>query len=84
MKKFEDRLSRLEELSEKLQDGEIPIEEATGYFEEGIKLARGLERDLSRIERKVEILVNEPETPKEEPSLELFPEIGGNETAESE
>lgn len=75
MKKFEDRLARLEELAEKLREGEIPIEEATAYFEEGIKLARGLEKDLSKIERKVEILVNEPQTPEEEPNLELFPEV---------
>lgn len=75
MRKFEERLSRLEELAEKLREGEIPIEEATAYFEEGIKLARGLEKDLSRIERKVEILVNEPATPEEEPNLELFPEV---------
>lgn len=74
MKKFEQRLARLEELSEKLREGAIPIEEATAYFEEGIKLARGLEKDLSRIERKVEILVNEPDAPEEEPTLELFPD----------
>jgi exodeoxyribonuclease VII small subunit len=75
MKKFEERLSRLEDLSEKLRDGDILIEEATAYFEEGIALAKGLEKDLSRIERKVEILVNEPEEPDEEPNLELFPEV---------
>lgn len=75
-KKFEERLARLEELADKLRAGEIPIEEATSYFEEGIKLARGLEKDLSRIERKVEILVNEPESPEEEPNLELFPDFG--------
>ena len=59
MKSFEERLNRLEELSEKLKTGNVPLEEAVSLFEEGIKLARGLEKELSKIERKVEILVNE-------------------------
>lgn len=44
-------------------------------FEEGMRLAKQLEKELSRVERKVEILVNEPEEPGEEPVLELFPEL---------
>lgn len=78
MKSFEERLARLEALSEKLKEGKIPLEEAVSVFEEGMKLARELERELSRIERKVEILVNEPEKKKsggEEPDLQLFPEL---------
>ena len=46
-------------------------------FEKGISLARGLETDLTKIEKKIEILVKEPETPDDEPSLELFPELSG-------
>jgi exodeoxyribonuclease VII small subunit len=78
MKSFEERLARLEALSEKLKEGKIPLEEAVSVFEEGMKLARELEKELSRIERKVEILVNEPEKKKsggEEPDLQLFPEL---------
>ena len=44
-------------------------------FEEGMRLAKQLEKDLSKVERKVEILVNEPDEPDEEPVLELFPEL---------
>jgi len=40
-----------------------------------MKLARQLEKELSRVERKVEVLVNEPDEPGEEPVLELFPEL---------
>ena len=79
MKSFEDRLNRLESLSEKLREGKIPLEEAVSIFEEGMKLARDLEKELAKIERKVEILVNEPEkkggaAQDSEPVLELFPE----------
>ena len=72
---FEERLRRLEELSSSMRDGELPLEEAVKTFEEGVKLARGLEKDLSRIERKIEILINNPEEEKSEPELELFPEL---------
>jgi exodeoxyribonuclease VII small subunit len=80
MKSFEDRLNRLESLSEKLREGKIPLEEAVSIFEEGMKLAKDLEKELAKIERKVEILVNEPEKKGEagsdtEPALELFPEL---------
>jgi len=72
MKTFEERLSRLEDLNDTMREGKIPLEEAVSLFEEGIKLAKGLEKDLNKIERKIEILVNKPEAPEEKPNLELF------------
>jgi exodeoxyribonuclease VII small subunit len=82
MAKFEERLSRLEELSEKIKDGNLGLEEAVSLFEEGIKLAKSLEKDLSKVERKIEILINQPEKDKEEPVLELFPDLDKEETEE--
>jgi len=76
MKSFEERLARLEDLNAKITEGNIPLEEAVTLFEEGIKLAKGLEKDLAKVERKIELLVNQPESPDEEPNLELFPELG--------
>ena len=75
MKSFEERLERLEDLNEKISEGNIPLEEAVGLFEEGMKLARTLEKDLGKVERKIEMLVNQPETEEEKPNLELFPEL---------
>ena len=75
MKSFEERLARLEEISQQIRDGEIPLEKAAGLFEEGVTLARGLEKELNRIERKVQQLINEPTEPGEKPVLELFPEL---------
>ena len=80
MKSFEERLSRLEELSERLRSGDLPLEEAVSLFEEGMRLARDLEKELAKIERKVEILINEPEKKgtgagASEPELKLFPEL---------
>ena len=77
MKSFEERMGRLEEINENLRRGNLPLDDAIGSFEEGMKLARSLEKELSRIERKIEILVNPVDGPAEkekeiEPHLELF------------
>lgn len=74
MKKFEERLERLEELAERIKDGELPLEEAVAVFEEGVKLAKGLERDLDRIQGKVEILLAEPASAEGKVELGLFDE----------
>ena len=79
MKAFEQRLARLEELSEMIKTGDLPLEEAVALFEEGMKLSKGLEKELAKIERKVEILVNNPEDQDEEPEMELFPELSEGE-----
>jgi exodeoxyribonuclease VII small subunit len=77
-KTFEERLHRLEEISTRMREGSCTLEEAAAFFEEGIRLAKSLEKDLSRIERKIEILVNTPNSPEESPELELFPDEEGN------
>ena len=60
MKKFEERLARLEELAEAIRKPDLALEEAVAVFEEGVKLSKGLEKDLQRIEGRVEILLNQP------------------------
>ena len=75
MKTFEERLNRLEEISNQIRDGEVPLDQAAELFEEGVTLARGLEKELDRIDRKVQKLINEPSAPGEKPVLELFPEL---------
>ena len=76
---FEQRLERLEKLADSLREGNIPLEDAVSLFEEGMKLSRSLEKDLSKVERRVEILTREPageqDDPGDEPGLELFPEL---------
>jgi len=83
VKSFEERLERLEELNEKIGSGELPLEEAVALFEEGIKLAKGLEKDLAKVERRIEILVNQPEQADDKPNLELFPDLAEEEGGES-
>jgi exodeoxyribonuclease VII small subunit len=80
MKSFEERLERLEEINETINASDLPLEEAVAQFEEGIRLARGLEKELGKIERKVEILLNQPESADDSPNLELFPELDSEST----
>ena len=73
VKNFEERLERLEMLGEQIRKTDIPLDEALKAFEEGIKLARTLEKDLEKIDSRIEILMNSAEAPVEEaPELELF------------
>ncbi|HQO65573.1 MAG TPA: exodeoxyribonuclease VII small subunit [Spirochaetales bacterium] len=72
MKNFEERLRRLEELSERIREPDLALEDAVAAFEEGVKLSKGLEKDLDRIEARVEILLNEPAPPDGKPELGLF------------
>ena len=75
MKNFEERLERLESLGEKIRRPDVPLDEAIKAFEEGIKIARTLEKDLEKVESRIEILLNDVEAPEDEKAeLELFDE----------
>ncbi|MDR0539058.1 MAG: exodeoxyribonuclease VII small subunit [Spirochaetaceae bacterium] len=78
MKNFEKRLERLEELGDKIRKPDVPLDDALTSFEEGIKLARSLEKDLEKIESKIEILMNNPNAQDDEkPVFDLFNEPSG-------
>lgn len=74
MKDFEKNLNRLEELSEEIKDTGISLEQALKDFEEGIKLAKSLEKDIDSIERKVQILMKDEE--QNEDGSTKAPELG--------
>ena len=49
------------------------MEEALSSFEEGITLAKGMEKEIDRIEGKIQILMNQPAKDSSElPELDLF------------
>ena len=60
MKSFEENLSRLEEITANIRKNDISLEDALSTFEEGIKLAKTLEKDIEKIEGKIQILMNQP------------------------
>ena len=51
--KFEDARGRLQELVERLEGGEAPLEEAMALFEEGAKLSALCYNTLDRAQLKV-------------------------------
>ena len=73
MKNFEERLLKLEHIGETIRKADIPLEDSLKAFEEGIKLARSLEKDLEKIESRIEVLLNSPDAKvQENPELDLF------------
>jgi len=76
VKKFEERLERLEELAERIKEPDLALEEAVAVFEEGIKLSKGLEKDLEKIQGKVEVLLGTTsgDEGEDKPELGLFEE----------
>jgi len=57
--KFEEALKRLEEIVQKLEGGDLSLEDSLKYFEEGVRLSRFLSRKLEEAEKKVEILLKD-------------------------
>ena len=51
--KFEDAMGRLQEIVERLEGGEAPLEEAMALFEEGEKLSALCYNTLDRAQLKV-------------------------------
>jgi exodeoxyribonuclease VII small subunit len=54
---FEDAVRRLGEIVERLEGGELPLEDSLKLFEEGIRLARTSQARLDAAERRVEELL---------------------------
>ncbi len=54
---FEDALKRLEQIVQKLEEGELSLEESLKLFEEGIEISRFCTKKLSDAEKKVEKLI---------------------------
>ena len=53
---FEQSLLALEALVERLEGGELPLEQALEAFETGVRLTRECQQALRQAEQKVEIL----------------------------
>ncbi len=55
--KYEDIVSRLAKVVERLEGGGLSLEESIAAFEEGMQLARAGTAKLEEAERKVEVLL---------------------------
>ncbi len=64
---FEAKVKKLEEIVEKMQTGELSLDKSFELFEQGIKLSKECNKQLSEVENKVKTLVgvdknNNPKT----------------------
>ena len=58
-KTFEQSLERLEQITRRLESGELPLEESLRLFEEGMELCEFCNNKLDEAESKVRILLKE-------------------------
>ncbi len=65
---FEESLSELEQLVERMEQGNLPLEESLKLFERGVRLTRSCQKALQEAEQKVQILLEE----NGEPTLKPF------------
>lgn len=54
---FEKALQELEALVEKMEQGELSLEDSLQHFEKGVQLSRACQQALMEAEQKVEILM---------------------------
>jgi len=53
---FEAALAELEQIVERLEQGELPLEESLRQFERGVELTRSCQKALRQAEQKISIL----------------------------
>ncbi len=64
---FESDLHELENLVEKMEAGELSLEESLLHFERGIALTRSCQKALTEAEQKIQILLTESGAEKLQP-----------------
>ena len=77
--KFEKAMSRLENIVEELERGDLDIDKSLEIFEEGIKMSRLCSKKLNEAEAKIEKLTKGKEG---ELMTELFPMEKENDESE--
>ena len=54
-------MTKLEEILNKLEKGNLLLEESFNLFKEGIEISKRLEKKLREVEGKITLLINESE-----------------------
>lgn len=58
-KKFEEGLGELEKVVERLESGDLSLEDSLAAFEKGVQLVKFCNEKLTEVERKIELLVKD-------------------------
>ena len=57
---FEQKLTRMEEIAKALSDPDTDLQAAVSLYEDGMRLAKEVDDELSKIERRIEIVTSRP------------------------
>jgi exodeoxyribonuclease VII small subunit len=57
MANFEEQLTQLETVVERLERGELTLEESVRLFEEGMQLSQACKQELEQAEGRIQVLV---------------------------
>ena len=77
---FENSLAELEALVAKLEQGDVPLEEALKTFERGVALTRQCQTALRTAQQKVEVLLSRNGEETVEPFLDGDDEEGADDS----
>ncbi|MGE6629370.1 exodeoxyribonuclease VII small subunit [Bacillus sp. NPDC077027] len=56
---FEEAMKELEEIVGKLEEGDVPLEEAIHYFQEGMSLSKLCHEKLQHVEKQMDFILKE-------------------------
>lgn len=56
---FEEQLNQLQQIVARLEQGNVPLEEALKQYQEGIKLSRSLQKKLTSAEKTLGTLIDD-------------------------
>lgn len=56
---FEEAMSKLENVVEKLEQGDVPLEEAISMFQEGMSLSKLCHDKLTQVEQQMDRIIHE-------------------------
>ena len=73
MANFEEQLTQLETVVERLERGDLSLDESVRLFEDGMKLSGACKKELEQAEGRIQVLVEGKGGKMKPPDLELQP-----------
>jgi exodeoxyribonuclease VII small subunit len=73
MAKFEDNLTALESVVERLERGDLSLEDSVRLFESGVKLSAACKAELDSAEGRIQVLIDQGRGPMAAVDLEQEP-----------
>lgn len=84
MASFEEQLTQLESVVEKLERGELTLDDSVRLFEEGVRLSNACKAELEKAEGRIQVLVETRNGTAQVADLELEGAEGESEEEEEE